>query len=131
MTQPQNVDPDGPNPPQFNRLDTGTRAVSLTIGGNDIGFLEILQNCITWNPFDRVPAALRGQRRGHDQPAHQRDASPAGDAVLDGIRARSPQARTFVVNCPAIFPETGYGCFPQMPVAFSATSATCATSSAS
>src|SRR5918996_1069461 len=39
-------------------------------------------------------------------------------AVLQGIRARSPSARGFVVNYPAIFPETGNGCWPQVPIAF-------------
>src|SRR5204862_4120817 len=34
MTQAQNVDPDGPNPPQFNSLDADTRIASLAIGGN-------------------------------------------------------------------------------------------------
>lgn len=118
MTQPQNVDPDGPNPPQFNRLDAGTQVVSLTIGGNDIGFSEILQRCITWNPFDRV-CQRRYVVNGVDTISQRISATaPLVDAVLDGIRARSPQARTFVVNYPAIFPETGNGCFPQMPVAF-------------
>src|SRR5690349_21235339 len=37
MTQTQNVEP-GPNPPQFNALDSETTVVSITIGGNDIGF---------------------------------------------------------------------------------------------
>src|SRR5689334_24494241 len=34
MTNPQNVEPDGPNPPQFNSLDANTTVVSVTIGGN-------------------------------------------------------------------------------------------------
>jgi hypothetical protein len=119
MTQPQNVSPDGPNPPQFNRLDAGTRVVSLTIGGNDIGFSEIVQNCITWNPFDR-PCQRRYVVGGVDTISQRIAATaPLIDAVLDGIRARSPQARTFVLNYPAIFPETGSGCFPRMPVSFS------------
>src|ERR1700742_3434824 len=50
MTEAQNVEP-GPNPPQFNGLSAGTNIVSVTIGGNDIGFTEILENCITLNPF--------------------------------------------------------------------------------
>src|SRR5436189_4548990 len=51
MTQPQDVSPDGPNPPQFNSLDAATRVVSLNIGGNDIGFAEIAESCITVDPF--------------------------------------------------------------------------------
>jgi len=41
----------GTNPPQFNALSGATRTVSLQIGGNDIGFVEILVNCTTVNPF--------------------------------------------------------------------------------
>jgi hypothetical protein len=119
MTNPQNVDPDGPNPPQFNSLAADTKVVSVTIGGNDIGFSEIVQNCITWNPFDR-PCQKRYVVNGVDTISQRiNQTAPLIDGVLDGIRARSPQARTFVVNYPAIFPETGSGCFPQMPVSFS------------
>src|SRR5919106_3402825 len=39
MTQPQGVTP-GPNPPQFDRLDAETTLVTVTIGGNDIGFSD-------------------------------------------------------------------------------------------
>ena len=38
MTNPQDVFPDGPNPTQLSALDFMTGVVSLTIGGNDIGF---------------------------------------------------------------------------------------------
>ncbi len=50
MTEAQGVTP-GPNPPQFNGLSAGTNVVSVTIGGNDIGFTEIIESCITYNPF--------------------------------------------------------------------------------
>lgn len=44
--------------------------------------------------------------------------APKVDAVLDGIAERSPSAEVFVVNYAAIFPETGFGCWPQMPIGF-------------
>ena len=37
--------------------------------------------------------------------------------MLDGIHDRSPGARIFVVNYPSLLPETGSGCFPQVPFA--------------
>ncbi|HKH41910.1 MAG TPA: SGNH/GDSL hydrolase family protein [Solirubrobacterales bacterium] len=119
MTQPQNVDPDGPNPPQFNSLAADTRVVSLTIGGNDIGFSEVAQSCITYNPFSS-PCRNKYNSGGVDQ-IHNRivATAPKVAAVLQVIRARSPSARVFVVNYPAIFPETGNGCWPQMPISFS------------
>ena len=118
MTSPQNVDPDGPNPPQFNALAASTEVVSLTIGGNDIGFSEIAQSCITLNPFSS-PCRDKYNAGGKDQIAERVAATaPKVAAVLQGIDSRSPQARVYVVNYPAIFPETGSGCWPQMPISF-------------
>jgi GDSL-like Lipase/Acylhydrolase family len=121
MTQPQNVDPDGPNPPQFNSLDSTSRVASVTIGGNDIGFSEIAQSCITLNPFSS-PCKNKYVVNGRDEISARISATaPKVAQVLQGIRARSPIARILVVNYPAIFPETGFGCWPQMPISFSDT----------
>jgi GDSL-like Lipase/Acylhydrolase family len=118
MTNPQGVDPDGPNPPQFNSLSSETTVVSLTIGGNDIGFSEVAESCVTANPFSH-PCLDKYNAGGVDQLKARIDATaPLVAAVLQGIKARSPGARIFVVNYPAIFPETGYGCWPQMPIGF-------------
>lgn len=118
MTNPQNVDPDGPNPPQFNSLDAETTVVSLTIGGNDIGFSDIALDCVTLNPFS-TPCKNKYNSGGKDQIAERIAATaPKVDAVLDGIEERSPSAEVFVVNYAAIFPETGFGCWPQMPIGF-------------
>ncbi len=121
MTNPQNVDPDGPNPPQFNSLDASTTVVSLTIGGNDIGFSSIAESCITYNPFSH-PCKDKYDSGGVDQISQRIQATaPKVAAVLRGIHARSPSARIFVVNYAAIFPETGHGCWPQMPISYSDT----------
>ena len=118
MTNPQNVDPDGPNPPQFNSLDASTTVVSVTIGGNDIGFSEVAQSCITINPFSH-PCLDKYNPGGVDQLKARIEATaPKVAAVLQGIKARSPSAKIYVVNYPAIFPETGFGCWPQMPIGF-------------
>jgi lysophospholipase L1-like esterase len=119
MTNPQNVDPDGPNPPQFNSLDASTTVVSVTIGGNDIGFSEVVESCITYNPFSS-PCKNKYAPGGKDQLAERIAATaPKVAAVLQGIHSRAPAAKIYVVNYPAIFPETGNGCWPQMPVSFS------------
>jgi len=118
MTNPQNVEPDGPNPPQFNSLDASTTVVSLTIGGNDIGFSEVAQSCITLNPFSH-PCLDKYDAGGVDQLKARIEATaPKVAAVLAGIKSRSPSAKIYVVNYPAIFPETGFGCWPQMPIGF-------------
>ncbi len=116
MTEAQNVEP-GPNPPQFNGLGAGTNVVSVTIGGNDIGFTEIIENCITYNPFS-TPCKDQYDSGGHDQLAERiNNAAPKVGAVLQGIHERSPNARVFVVNYPDILP-TGSGCWPTVPLSF-------------
>jgi lysophospholipase L1-like esterase len=117
MTNPQQTELEA-NPPQLDSLDAETTVVSLTIGGNDIGFSEILRSCVTLNPFS-TPCRSKYTSGGTDQLAERIAATaPKVAAVLQGIHARSPQARVFVVNYAAILPETGYGCWPQMPLGF-------------
>jgi len=117
MTAPQDVTP-GQNPPQFNALTTDTQIVTLQIGGNDIGFTSILENCATANPFAH-PCRDKYVVNGHDTLADKIAATaPKVATVLQGIHARSPGARVFVVNYAAILPETGSGCWPQVPIAF-------------
>ena len=118
MTAPQDVTP-GQNPPQFNALTTDTQIATLQIGGNDIGFTSILENCATANPFAH-PCRDKYVVNGHDTLADKIAATaPKVATVLQGIHARSPGARVFVVNYAAILPETGSGCWPQVPIAFS------------
>jgi lysophospholipase L1-like esterase len=114
MTAAQNVSP-GPNPPQFDALSAETRLVTLTIGGNDIGFSDLAQDCVAILPFGS-PCRDRYTRNGDEISRRIAATGPLVDAVLDGIRARSPSARVLVVNYSAILPHTGSGCWPRMPV---------------
>jgi len=117
MTSPQETEL-GTNPPQFNSLDAETTRVSLTIGGNDIGFSEIALSCVTLNPFS-TPCKDKYDSGGKDQIAERIAATaPKVAAVLQGVHSLSPSAKVFVVNYAAIFPETGFGCWPQMPIGF-------------
>jgi GDSL-like lipase/acylhydrolase family protein len=117
-TAPQDVTPGPPNPPQFNALTADTQIVTLQIGGNVIGFTSILQNCATANPFAH-PCRDKYVVNGRDTLADKIAATaPKIAAVLQGIHARSPNARVFVINYAAILPETGSGCWPQVPIGF-------------
>jgi len=117
MTSPQNVDPDGPNPPQFDSLTKKTGIVTLQIGGNDLGFSSIGRDCASATSNEGTPCQDRYVHDGRDEISERIQATaPLVDAVLHGIRARSPKARVFVVNYAAILPDEGPGCWPQMPV---------------
>jgi GDSL-like lipase/acylhydrolase family protein len=117
MTQPQGVTP-GPNPPQFDSLQPDTQFVTITIGGNDIGFSSIAEDCFT---FQRTGSPCRDQYvvNGRDEISERIKATaPKVAAVFQGIHTRSPDARAYVLTYAPIFPERGtFGCWPQMPVA--------------
>jgi hypothetical protein len=117
MTAAQNVTP-GPNPPQFNALSASVQTVSLQIGGNDIGFTSIIENCASVNPFGH-PCQDQYNSGGVDQLAARITATaPKVAAVIQGIHTRSPSARVLVVAYMPILPETGSGCWPQVPLAW-------------
>ncbi len=117
MTQTESV-PAGPaNPPQFSRLDAGTKIVTLGIGYNDIGFIDIWVSCATVNPIG-TPCKDTWDPNGNDILAARIAATaPKIGAALRGIHAHSPSARVFLVGYPAILPDAGTGCFPTMPIA--------------
>jgi lysophospholipase L1-like esterase len=117
MTSSQSLDFDGPNPPQFDSLTPDTNMVTLQIGGNDIGFSSISQGCVSALPWGS-PCKNKYVHDGRDELSERIQATaPLVDAVLDGIRARSPDARVFVVNYAAILPDSGSGCWPRLPYA--------------
>jgi lysophospholipase L1-like esterase len=117
MTQPQGVSPDGPNRPQFDSLDAETQVVTLGIGGNDIGFSSLAKDCFSSSP-QGSPCKDKYTAGGTDQ-ISQRIATtgPKVASVLQGIHSAAPSAKAWVVNYPAILPDSGPGCYPQIPVA--------------
>jgi lysophospholipase L1-like esterase len=115
MTQAQTVQ-GGSNPPQFNALDPNTQAVSLTIGGNDIGFTTVAENCSS--PVNAgTPCQDKYVINGDDTIADRIAATaPKVAAVLQGIRDRAPRAKVFLLDYLHILPDSGVGCYPQMPI---------------
>lgn len=115
MTNPQAVQ-GGTNPPQFNALASDTKAVSLTIGGNDIGFTEIFKSCATAVNVG-TPCRNKYVVNGNDEISNRIAATaPKVAGVLQGIHARSPHAKIFLLAYLDILPDSGAGCFPQMPI---------------
>ena len=120
MTRPESVLL-GTNPPQFSFLAADDSVVTLTIGGDDIGFPGILRTCATlslFSPFGR-PCQQHYTAGGTDRLAAAINATaPKVAAVLRGIHARAPSARVLLVGYPDILPATGDGCWPLVPFAF-------------
>jgi lysophospholipase L1-like esterase len=116
MTQSQSVTP-GPNPPpQLNALDSNTAAVSLTIGGNDIGFTSIAEDCSSL-VNSGTPCQDKYVVNGDDTITDRiNTTAPKVAAVLQGIRNRAPHAKIFLLGYLDILPDSGIGCYPQMPI---------------
>jgi len=108
----------GVNPPQFDALSADTDLVTITMGGNDIGFASIINECAVRSPRQPFGEACKDffTAGGTDQLAARIDATaPKIEAALDGIQQRSPDARVLLAGYPAILPDTGPGCFPTVP----------------
>jgi lysophospholipase L1-like esterase len=105
----------GTNPPQLDALTADTRVVTLGIGGNDIGFSDIVLNCARLNPFD---PCKDDYVHGSTDDISTRIAAtaPRVDAVIAAIHARSPGAKVHVVGYPVILPASGGGCWPTVPI---------------
>ncbi len=118
LTAAQPTD-DGTNPPQLDALGAATRLVTLGIGGNDAGFLDVLGRCAVEN----VRHGLTG--RGDDAPCRayyttgagrgevQRKLAATGErltAALGEIKRRAPQAEVLLVGYPALLPQDPARC---------------------
>lgn len=119
MFATQNVSPDPDNPPQLNALDRNTQVVTLGIGGNDIGFGEIIVTCASHSLLLPITAPCRAHytRQGDELGRRIEATAPKVAAVLAAIRERAPAARILVVGYPVILPAAGPGCWPLVPIA--------------
>ena len=89
--------------PQMERLRTiaqsiTVKAVVITIGGNDVGFRQVLSSCRT--PLHRCLTDVNADRSKIDGVA----ARIAGVAI-PAIKAAAPGARVLLVGYPRLFPE--------------------------
>jgi len=120
MTHAQSV-PLGTNPPQDNALSASTTLVTLQISGNNIGFSDIIIHCTTLSLTDPFGSPCKDYYTsgGTDRlRAKINAAAPKVAADLRGIHADAPDARVFVVGYPVILPNSGDGCWPEVPIAF-------------
>lgn len=103
---------------QVDALGPDTDLVTVTIGGNDIGFVDIITTCgrlSLTNPFGN-PCQRHYNSGGSDQLGELiGETRGQVDAVLDAIAERAPQAEVVVVGYLRIMPER-LGCWPLMPV---------------
>jgi lysophospholipase L1-like esterase len=108
------------NPAQLSALSSGTALVTVSIGGNDIGMIDIVTKC---TELDLLPA-LMGRSSSSLTPCEDYYSSGGTDQIqqrieavtgnladtLTQIRDRAPHARVYVVGYPDLLPTGGGGC---------------------
>jgi lysophospholipase L1-like esterase len=117
MTAPQKTYL-GTNPAQLSALAPDDRLVVLTLSGDDVGFLNVFQECLklSLTQPSGSPCEAHYTQGGTDQLAASVTAvGPKVATVLAAIAARAPKARIVVVGYPDVFPQSG-GCWPAVPI---------------
>ncbi|MEV4724968.1 SGNH/GDSL hydrolase family protein [Micromonospora humida] len=88
---------------QLSALTSTTTLVSVTIGGNDVGFTTIMSTCVLQGETQCVAAVQAAENKARAE-------LPAKLAtVYNGIRSRAPSARVVVVGYP-VFYQLGTVC---------------------
>ncbi|MFC3499513.1 SGNH/GDSL hydrolase family protein [Micromonospora krabiensis] len=108
-------------PPQVSAVTSNTALVTVQIGGNDIGFSGIISDCAEASLSSPLgsPCKDRYTAGGTDQLQARIAATvPKVTAVLQAVRQAAPGARVVVLGYPAILPDSGYGCWPVVPIAY-------------
>ncbi|MCS5499422.1 SGNH/GDSL hydrolase family protein [Cnuibacter physcomitrellae] len=121
MTTPQ-VTPAGTADPQVDALSADTDIVTVTLGGNDLGFADVAAACLALSPTGPVAGTNPSDPfqasncesifvQGGVDTLAQRLADvvvPDIAAGLAAIRAKAPNAQVFVVGYPAITPDAAH-----------------------
>ncbi|MGH3430372.1 MAG: SGNH/GDSL hydrolase family protein [Terriglobales bacterium] len=120
MTKAQTSNGATINQPQFKALNRKTRLVTISIGGNDAGFGSIATTCFKLGQTNPTgsPCEDHYTAGGKDQlAAAVKATAPKVGRVLQSIRSRAPHAKVLLVGYPTILPDSGNGCFPELPLA--------------
>ncbi|MFD4172455.1 MULTISPECIES: SGNH/GDSL hydrolase family protein [Streptomyces] len=89
---------------QLGVLSSSTSLVSVTAGGNDVGFADVMQDCVLSSEATCISSV--------NNAVSQMNNSLPGrlDSLYDGIRARAPQAQVVVLGYPRFYKLAG-SCF--------------------
>ena len=116
MYQRQNTEL-GSVPPQLDALRPDTTLVTVHIGANDVGLTGFIEDCLNLLPPPIGDACHDDYATpdGQDEWRVKTDAlRPTLVQLADDIRARSPQARIFLVGY-ATYARPD-GCYPRVPI---------------
>ena len=82
---------------QLSALSAATTLVSITVGGNDVGFSSVMETCVLL-PTSSCVSAVR-----HAEGLTATQLPGKLDSVLNAIRADAPNARVVVLDYPELY----------------------------
>ncbi|MEU7073921.1 SGNH/GDSL hydrolase family protein [Streptomyces narbonensis] len=107
---------EGEAAPQVNALTQDTDLVTVTLGGNDLGFSDVLTRCVLAGLTTREGTPCRDVAAKEVDAGFARLSTRLPDMLTD-IKRRSPRARVVVVGYPNPFPADGSACGSSVPLA--------------
>jgi hypothetical protein len=103
-----------PVPPQIDALSPGTDLVTVGVGGNSLGFGEILGKCVALGPTGGVGShpCEDFYKSGETESLEHRleHVRTEYDHMLSAIHAKAPFARVITVGYPTVIPENTDNC---------------------
>lgn len=103
----QVMNPNHTEPSQLSALDSSTDLVTISVGGDDIGFADVALTCIIGLGAQGYGCEFIAQRAVNAAMARIADETAPGatlDNIYRAIRARAPHARILVVGYPNLLP---------------------------
>lgn len=82
---------------QLGGLSASTTLVSITIGGNDVGFASVMETCVLGSDSDCINAINQAEQQA------QSTLPGSLDTVLSDIASRAPNARVVVLDYPQFY----------------------------
>ena len=102
-------------PPQITALNGSESLVTVTIGDNDVGYVQLLTSAYLPHPMRSMPI-IGGRLRGlHDCYARNRALAKVAEALIEVgsiLRQLAPEARIFFIDCLTLLPDRGFDAPP-------------------
>jgi len=90
------------NANQLSALNSATTLVSITIGGNDVGFAQVMEDCVLYGTSTCVSEVNAAEQKAQTQ-------LPGWlDTTYNGIRSHAPNARVVVLDYPRFYHDLWY-----------------------
>ena len=88
--------------PQISQLYSGSKLVTVTIGGNDIGFAGVLANCLL-NPLTTCESAYNTDNGNNLYTKIDQQLEPQLVDAYEAMKSAAPQAKIVAVTYPILF----------------------------